>query len=82
MAHLEFFPRERLDLAQEVKEHPDLLKLLANHKADEFEIQIAEIAAYCDVILDGEYLQSDLDNLCTILVKKLRNKRSIIQVLN
>lgn len=73
--HFQMFSQHRLDLAQEVKNHPKLMEFLANHDQDEFEIMIAEIAAYCEVGLDGDYTPIDLDNLCKILYQKLINKR-------
>jgi len=79
---LEFFPESRIALSREVAEHPPLLELLKKHPQAEFEIIIAEIALYCDVALDGNYTQEDLDKLCDILFKRLRTKRSSILLLN
>lgn len=79
---LDFFPESRIALSREVAEHPPLLELLKKHPQAEFEIIIAEIALYCDVALDGNYTQEDLDKLCDILFKRLRAKRSSILLLN
>lgn len=76
MAHLEFFPESRIQLAQEVKKHPELMERLQNHRQEDFEIMLAEIATYCDILLHGDYTQSDLDGLCEMLYWKLRDKRS------
>lgn len=76
MAYLEYFPESRLQLAQEVKKHPDLMEKIQKHPQDEFELILAEIATYCEILLDGYYTQEDLDGLCEILYWKLRNKRS------
>jgi hypothetical protein len=42
------------------------------------EIRMAEIAAYCDIVLDGYYTPEDLEKLADILVRKLKDKNSII----
>lgn len=70
------FHENRVALNQEVKLHPALLERLANHPVDEFEVRLAEIAAYCDVLLNGEYYPEDLDRLCGILFKRLYCMRS------
>lgn len=73
---LDMFHQNRLDLNQEVNKHPKLMQLLFNHPVDEFEIRLAEIASYCNVILHGDYSKSDLDKLCEVLYKKLVEKRT------
>lgn len=73
--NLEFFSDSRIALNHEVTEHPELCALLANHPAQEFEIRLAEIASYCDVVLDDWYTPNDLDKLCDTLWNKLREKR-------
>jgi hypothetical protein len=80
MAYLEFFSPERLALQQEIMldDHAALWPLLAKYPASEFEMRMAEVAAYCDVVLDGYYSQQELDKLCDILVKKLREKRTLV----
>lgn len=78
--NLEFFSDSRIALNHEVAEHPELCSFLANHPAQEFEIRLAEIAAYCEVVLDDWYTPDDLDKLCDILWNKLREKRGSITV--
>ena len=78
MAYLEFFSPQRIALQQEVQLHPELMELLANHGGDQWETKIAEIALYCEVIVDGAYLPQDIDNLCDILTRKLIEKRTLI----
>lgn len=75
---LVYFNQNRVDLAQECKEHPELMDLLAMHQQDEFEVMLAQIAAYCEVVLNDNYTPSDLDYLCGILCNKLREKRGSI----
>ena len=76
--HLEFFPDSYIALSQELPNHPELCTLVAKHPASETELRIAEIAAYCGVALDGYYTPEDLDKLCHILWKKLKDKSCCI----
>ena len=76
--HLEFFPESFIALNQEIGNHPELCRLLAKHPPQEMEIRMAEIAAYCDIVLDGYYTPDDLEKLADILVRRLKDKNSII----
>lgn len=78
MAQYEYFPQVRIDLAQELQYHPELQQLLANHNAEDFEVKLAEVAAYCDVMLDGYYLPEEIDSICRLLIDRLRKKRILI----
>lgn len=69
------FDERRTALQREVKHHPQLLELLANHPQEEFEVILAEISSYCNVALDGYYGEEDLNKLCGILYEKLKAKR-------
>jgi len=69
------FHQNRIDLDREIHNHSKLMERLANHPADEFEIRLAEIASYCEVLLHGDYTPDDLDKLCGILFKRLLEKR-------
>ena len=84
MAYLEFFSEARLNLQKEIAQdgHEALWPLLAKYQASEFELRLAEIAAYCEVILDGVYSQQELDKLCEILTRKLYEKRTGVIVVN
>ena len=78
------FSESRIALQQEVKEHPELLKILqeAQEKGDippdAFTDRLAMVAGYCEVIVDGYYHDKELDHLCDILIKKLKAKRVVI----
>ena len=71
---IEYYHPARVALSEKVKLFPDLMDQLQEQPADEFETRIAVIAAYCDILLDGDYLPSDLDDLCKVLIKKLELK--------
>jgi hypothetical protein len=74
-----YFPKGYQALNEELSSglHPKLEKLLANHPADEIDIKLAEIASYCQVILDGTYTIAERDKLCYILAGRLEVLREI-----
>lgn len=76
------FDQEFIDLNGELHKHPELCAHLANHSTAELEIRLAEIASYCQVILDGEYDGRDLKKLAGILYKKLLEKRTGVLIVN
>lgn len=77
---LAFFPDSYIALNREVAEHPKLVELLQNQEANEFEVRLAQIAAYCDVMLDDYYIPSDLEAIAELLWKRLRDKRGAIYI--
>lgn len=74
----ELFPHEFIALDAELKTefHPKL-DFLKGYAADEIDIKLAQIAAYCEVILDGDYDIKDRTKLAGILVEKLKEKREV-----
>ena len=71
-----YFPQSIIELQEEVQSHNQLLiNLLQLPKDSPIELKIGEIAAYCDVVLDGYYGEEEIDKLCDILVQKLKQKR-------
>lgn len=75
---LEYFNQARIALNVEVKNHPPLMEQLALYESDDFPGKIGEIAAYCNIAMDGVYSQDDLDRLCSILHGKLLSRRKVI----
>lgn len=75
---LEYFHPARIALQTEIKHHARLIDRLGIYHTDDFSGKIGEVAAYCNIALDGMYTPEDLDNLCDILVVSLRKKRTII----
>ena len=77
--HINIWPDELIALNQELLHHPELMERLANHLrndgVNEWEVKLAEIAVYCEVILDGEYLPEAIIKLCDILRIKLIARR-------
>lgn len=78
MTTLEFFPEPLNQLRQEIDHHPDLLTILSIQQDKDVYIQISEIAAYCDIVLDGTYTREDIVELCELCVKRLQAKRTIM----
>ena len=78
---LEFFNPARIALAKEITNHPKLIARLQKHPQAEFEILLAEIALYCEIVLDGDYTQDDLDKLCYVLLGRLRKMHSPLIVI-
>lgn len=75
--HVEMFPDELIALHQEIHHHPSLLVLLAGQADKDIYIQICEIAAYCGVIVHGDYTKEDMLSLCEKLIEHLQKKRII-----
>lgn len=75
----EFFPPEYLLLQKELDTdyHPTLQKILreSGGGADDVDLKLAQIAAYCEVMLDGIYTLDERVNLCRLLWEKLQLKR-------
>ncbi len=72
----EYFSDEKIQLALEVSKHPELLELCAKYPMDEFEMKLSEICHYVGIILDGDYLPSDITNICKLCTKRLITKRT------
>ena len=74
------FPEELTILHREIQQHPKLLKLLHEQADKDVYIQILEIAAYCKILVAGEYTRDDMLKLCTMLTTKLMSMRTLIVV--
>ena len=75
----EYFPQEYIELQKELLTgyHPKLEKILTTNggTADDVDLKLAQIAAYCSVILDGVYTLEERMRLCDILRKRLQYMR-------
>ena len=74
----EYFSESRIALMKEVKMHPDLVTALTIANTNDWFVQLAHIAAYCHVMIDGFYGPKELDELAGALHQKLRSKGQII----
>lgn len=81
----EEFPMERIELNIEITHHPTLIRELreiATVSDSTFETMLAGVAAYCEVAVDDYYSPEDINKLCAILTKKLREKRTLVLTLH
>lgn len=78
---LEYFSDAKVDLLREVNHHSILCGYIAqyNQVTDWPEI-IGEIAAYLGTAMDGMYVPADLEEIYKDMIRRLKNKRSIIQL--
>lgn len=75
---LEFFPPEVQALTAEIYNHRDLLVVLAEQSDKDFYMQLCEVAAYCNVLLEGTYTRDDIVEICEKLTWELKKKNSIL----
>ena len=78
MAYYEYFETELIDLRREIENHPELMMILGVQTNPDIYVHIAEIAAYCQMVLDGTYSKEDILKLCTVMTERLINRRAII----
>lgn len=79
-AHINIWPDELINLNREIANHPTLIVRLQNngHKPEDWESRLCEVAHYCEVIVDGEYLPEEIVKLCELLLPRLIEKRERI----
>lgn len=75
---LEFFPESLQALTQEIYSHPKLLLILHNQPDKDVYMQLCEIAAYCDIVLEGDYSRDAVVKLAEKLTWELKKKNSIL----
>ena len=74
----ELFPEPLNQLRVEIENHPDLLVILHAQADKDIYIQLSEIAAYCGIVLEGNYTRDDIIGLCQVCLDKLIARRQII----
>lgn len=74
-------PMELIELNVEISHHPDLIRrlneLLILTPNAGFEEKLAEIAAYCNILLDGVYDETDIKGIATLCTVKLQGMRTL-----
>jgi hypothetical protein len=73
--YIEYIHPNFLHLQKEVLNHPKLCEYIDKYKGGEMELKLAEIATYCNVIVDGDYSPDQLNELAGILTKRLQHIR-------
>ena len=82
-SNIKMFPQGFIDLQQELLNHPELCEQLAKlEPANDYSIKLAKIAAECNVALNGDYSVQRQEEICYVLIKRLREKRKMIVTLN
>lgn len=72
---LAYFSEARVALHTECNRHPVLIAQLMAMDDPDWPEQLAEIAAYCNVMMDGVYSQEDLEILYPQLTKRMVDTR-------
>lgn len=75
---LEYFSPAQIAMMRECKRHPALMELLGAVEQEDWGGALAEISAYCLVVMEGNYMPHELERLYDILTFKLRKRRQII----
>jgi hypothetical protein len=57
-----------------------LQEVLRGQVEKDFYVQLADIALFCGVVLEGDYTKEEVLKLCTILTKKLYERRTGIMI--
>ena len=72
----EMFPPVIIELQAEIQMHPELLTVMLQLPKDSpIELKMAEVATYCDMVLDGIYSEDDILYLAGVMINKMRGKR-------
>ena len=79
MAHISLFPEDFRTLQKEIRHHKDLVERLKT--VNDFALWMAEVATYCDVVVDAYYTMEDIANLCRVLTNRLYKKRAGLVVI-
>lgn len=75
MAKLSILPDSFIQLRHELGNHPDILEALA--PAPDSATWLEMLCTQLGVVVDGYYSESDYDNLCKLLIRKLQDRRVI-----
>jgi len=69
-------PRYWVELNRELAHHPELMAALSHYGMHELLEKLGEIAAYCSVLLDGYYMEDNVEHIVVGLTQKLRDRRA------
>ena len=78
IGRIEMFPDNIYDLQVEASHHLDLSLYMQQVDDSDFYIRLANIAAFLGILLDGDYSKEDLERLVDIMIRKLRDRRTIV----
>ena len=78
MEKLEFFSEDKVAFLNELKQHPLLIaKIQAETVTGDIGEVIGQIAAYCNIGMEGLYSPEDIENLYPRLTHKMRDMRKV-----
>lgn len=73
--HYEFFPEVRIALMREIAaNHPALTAILQEDPSESFEDKLVKVATYCNIAVDGDYTQEDLNRVCEACFTRLKER--------
>lgn len=75
MAKISLLPESFIQLRHELRHHPDIKAVLAF--APDSATWLEMLCTELGVVVDGYYSESDYDNLCRKLTRKLQDRRVI-----
>lgn len=80
--HFQMFGENKIAFIKELQSyHPELNGLIIQKHGHEdadtiFHMALAEVSAFFEIILDGDYNDEEIENLCGILLQKLVQSRT------
>lgn len=76
---IDLFSPEKIALLKEVNKNPELCENCMEYRdADDWGLMLGEIAAYCNVVMDGEYYPAELDKIYVDLMFRLKWKNKFL----
>ncbi len=77
--NFDMFSESKIAILRKIKEHPPLVTLLLPYDPrTQWPDMLGEIAAYCNIAMDGMYSKEDLDKLEDILYWKLSEASMVL----
>jgi hypothetical protein len=77
--NFDMFSESKMAILRKVKEHPPLQTLLLQYDLrTQWPDALGEIAAYCNIVVDGMYTQQELDRLEDILYRELSEASMVL----
>jgi hypothetical protein len=75
----EMFSEHKLAIMKKLHEHPPLVTLLKQYDQDtQWPEMLGEIAAYCNIVVDGIYTAEELEGLEKVLAQELWNASMVL----
>lgn len=74
---VELFPEAVFELQRELEHHPEITSKLKaeNIGTSDWAARLAKVARECNVYLNGDYSEADIEEICRTLISRLRTRR-------